>query len=56
MIIRRDTLNAISELKSKINPGVYYCGRAEMYIANSIARALNLAAADVADAIKAFKL
>jgi hypothetical protein len=44
MIIRRETLNSISELNSKNIPVTF------------IAKMLNLAAADVAAAIKAFKL
>lgn len=44
MIIRKESLNAISEMNSKKLPVAF------------IARVLNLAVADVAAAIKAFKL
>ena len=44
MIIRKEYLNAISEMNSKKLPVAF------------IARVLNLAAADVAAAIKSFKL
>lgn len=44
MIIRRDTLNEISTLKSKNLPVAF------------IAKVMNLCVADVAAAIKAFKL
>lgn len=54
MIIRRDTLNEISTLKAKFNPGVY--ANWELYVAESIAKTMNLAVSDVAAAIKAFKL
>jgi hypothetical protein len=56
MIIRKETLNEISELKAAIRPipGAY--ADAESYVIDSIARTLNLAVADVAAAIKAFKL
>jgi hypothetical protein len=54
MIIRRDTLNEISTLKAKFNVGVY--ANWESYVVESIAKTLNLAANDVAEAIKAFKL
>ena len=54
MIIRRETLNEISTLKSKFNPSVYT--NWESYVVESIAKTLNLAAADVAAAIKAYKL
>lgn len=55
MIIRRDTLNEISTLKANFNPALFD-STWEHFIAKSIASTLNLAAADVADAIKAFKL
>ena len=55
MIIRRETLNEISTLKSNFNPDLFD-STWEHFIVKSIARTLNLAAADVADAIKAFKL
>jgi len=55
MIIRRDTLNEISTLKANFNPDLFD-STWEHFIAKSIASTLNLAAADVADAIKAFKL
>jgi hypothetical protein len=54
MIIRRDTLNEISTLKAKFNPSVY--ANWELIVIDSIAKTMNLAAADVAAAIKAFKL
>ena len=44
MIIRKEYLNAISEMKSKSIPVEF------------MARVLNLAAADIVAAIKAFKL
>jgi hypothetical protein len=44
MIIRKESLNAISEMNSKKLPVAF------------IAKVLNLAVADVAEAIKAFKL
>ena len=54
MIIRRETLNEISTLKSKFNSDAYATWEGAAIV--SIARTLNLAVADVADAIKAFKL
>lgn len=54
MIIRRETLNEIATLKAKFNPGVY--ANWELIVIDSIAKTLNLAAKDVAEAIKAFKL
>jgi len=56
MIIRKEYLNEISELKAAIKPipGVY--ADAESYVIESIAKTMNLCAADVAAAIKAFKL
>ena len=54
MIIRRETLNEISTLKSKFNPDAYATWEGAALV--SIARTLNLAVADVAAAIKAFKL
>jgi hypothetical protein len=56
MIIRKEYLNEISELKAAIKPipGVY--ADAESYVIDSIAKTMNLCAADVAAAIKAFKL
>ena len=54
MITRKETLNEIATLKAKYNPGVY--ANWELLVADSIAKTLNLAAADVAAAIKAFKL
>jgi hypothetical protein len=56
MIIRKETLNEISELKAAIRPipGAY--ADVEFYVIDSIAKTLNLAASDVAAAIKAFKL
>ena len=54
MIIRRETLNEISTLKAKFNPDAYATWEGAALV--SIARTLNLAVADVAEAIKAFKL
>jgi hypothetical protein len=54
MIIRKETLNEIATLKAKFNPGVY--GNWELIVIDSIAKTMNLAASDVAAAIKAFKL
>jgi hypothetical protein len=56
MIIRRETLNEISTLKSNFNNPELWDSTWESFIVKSIASTLNLAAADVADAIKAFKL
>jgi hypothetical protein len=47
-------LNEIATLKAKFNPGVY--ANWDLIVIDSIAKTLNLAAADVAAAIKAFKL
>lgn len=54
MIVRKETLNEIATLKAKFNPGVI--GNWELLVADSIAKTLNLAASDVAAAIKAWKL
>jgi hypothetical protein len=56
MIIRRETLNEISTLKSNFNNPELWDSTWDNFIVKSIASTLNLAAADVADAIKAFKL
>ena len=56
MIIRKEYLNEISELKAAIKPipGAY--ADAEAYVIDAIAKTMNLAASDVAAAIKAWKL
>jgi hypothetical protein len=54
MIIRKETLNEIATLKAKFNPGVV--ANWELLVIDSIAKTMNLCAADVAAAIKAFKL
>ena len=54
MIVRKETLNEIATLKAKFNPGVY--ANWELIVIDSIAKTLNLAASDVAAAIKAWKL
>jgi hypothetical protein len=54
MITRKETLNEIATLKAKFNPGVV--ANWELLVIDSIAKTMNLCAADVAAAIKAFKL
>jgi hypothetical protein len=54
MIIRKETLNEIATLKAKFNPGVY--ANWELIVIDSVAKRMNLAAADVAAAIKAYRL
>ena len=54
MITRKETLNEIATLKVKFNPGVV--ANWELIVIDSIAKTLNLAAGDVAAAIKAWKL
>lgn len=54
MIVRKETLNEIATLKAKFNPDAYATWEGAALV--SIARTLNLAVADVAAAIKAFKL
>ena len=54
MIVRKETLNEIATLKAKFNPGVI--ANWELLVVDSIAKTLNLAASDVAAAIKAYRL
>ena len=55
MIVRKETLNEIATLKANFSPDLFD-STWKPFIIKSIARTLNLAVADVAAAIKAFKL